>query len=336
MQTRPIILIGLALITTASLYLLLNPTSTNKLHTKEFFAHKARFSKKHATQEELKFRLQIFSQNMEMINKHNSSKTSTFTMGVNQFTDLTFEEFKAKYLMTKETANPLSTDNTEIEELNKGKKVDWKEAGMLSPVKNQEACGSCWAFSATGSMEAAYRIHKNQKISVAEQELVDCSGDYGNYGCNGGIMSAAFSYIKDNDIANEDDYVYEALTETCKANKNLERWEIASFEMIGFMKTNVNGLMKMIDRQPVSVAIEVRSDFQHYQEGVYSSVDSCGSRLNHGVLAAGYDTSADVPYFLVKNSWGETWGEEGFIRMAVGNGRGTCGIANSAAVIPTL
>ena len=331
MQIRPIVLATIAITATiASMYLLLGSSPNTKRYGRNFMAHKAKFNKHHVSKEDLTFRLSVYASNMEMINKHNASDSS-FKMGEGPFTDMTFEEFKAKYLMTKEIPNELDLTT---EPLQRGRN-DWKARGMVSEVKNQEACGSCWAFSTTGSLESAYLIQGKEFKTLSEQELVDCSRDYGNYGCNGGIMSAAFDYIIDNWIATEKDYPYTARDGTCHPNQQKERFEARSYKTL--RNANVNGLMDMLDKQPVSVAIEVQQDFMHYSSGVYQSLNKrCGSRLNHGVLAAGYDMTASKPYFLVKNSWGELWGEEGFIKMAIGKGSGTCGIANPAAVAPSI
>ena len=331
MQIRPIILTTLAVMaTTACIYMILGSSYDTKRWGKDFLVYKTKFNKIHTSKEDLAFRFSIYSRNMEMINRHNESD-STFKMGEGPFTDMTFTEFKSKYLMTKEIPNEL---NFEEEPIKRGLN-DWKARGMVSEVKNQLACGSCWAFSTTGSLESAYLIAGKEFKELSEQELVDCAGDYGNYGCNGGIMSAAFDYIIDNWIATEKDYPYTARDGSCHPNQTKERFDVRSYKTL--QKTNVNGLMDMLDRQPVSVAIEVQSDFMHYSSGVYQSANKrCGMRLNHGVLAAGYDMTVSNPFFLVKNSWGEMWGDEGYIKMAIGKGSGTCGIASPAAVAPSI
>lgn len=248
------------------------------------------------------------------------------------FTDMTFSEFSSKYL----TTIPVKAN---IGQLTVGEQrtgnVDWVEAGKVSPVKNQKACGSCWAFSATGSMEAAYRIFKNKELEFSEQELVDCSSSYGNHGCNGGIMSMAFDYVEDKELSQESEYRYTARKGHCRAKDFDTRYGIADYS--GIDPVDVNGLMSALDQQPVSVAIEVQQDFMHYESGVYESGDEdCGESLNHGVLAVGYNSGNGDDWFKVKNSWSSMWGEEGYVRMRIGSGAGTCGIANGAAVYPTL
>lgn len=329
MELRQLLLASVALLaTTASIYMIMNAPSNNRKYLKAFINHKNRFGKTHANQEELSYRYAIYASNMEFIEAHNK-KGKTFTCGENQFTDMTFTEFKSKYLSSVPVQHTLKREN--VGEIVKGG-VDWVAQGKVSDVKNQKACGSCWAFSTTGSMESAYRIFKNEDLEFSEQELVDCSGSYGNMGCNGGIMSAAFDYIQDSELTTED-YRYTARRGSCKSKRYTNRYGINGYEQIS--PIDVSGLMSALDQQPVSVAIEVQEDFMHYSGGVYASDDEdCGQALNHGVLAVGYSTDDD--FIKVKNSWSEMWGEEGYIRMKIGSGSGTCGIANPAAVYPNV
>ena len=315
--------------TTAGLYLLLNTPTSKKTHLRSFMDHKRKYNKVHTTKDDLEYRFSIYADNMQYIEEHNS-KGKSFTLGENQFTDMTFEEFSQKYL-TQPIANTLKFAH--YGEVPQGE-VDWEKQGKVTRVKNQAACGSCWAFSAIGSLEAAYSIYQDKSIELSEQELVDCSSEYGNNGCNGGIMSNAFEYIIERQISTENDYVYTAHDDSCKADQYTEKYTVESYNVIE--PVNVEGLAGALDKQPVSVAIEVRKDFMHYSEGIYTSDSSCGMALNHGVLAVGYKNVDGENYFKVKNSWGTAWGEEGYIRMAIGEGSGTCGIANEAAVYPLL
>lgn len=332
MAIKHVALASLALLATAlTLYLSTNAPVSHKQYLRSFIAHKNKFNKTHASKEELAFRLSIFTANKRFIADHNSKKKS-FTVGEGPFTDLTFAEFKNKYL----TTIPMKADLHQFTaEEQKTGSVDWVREGKVSGVKNQEQCGSCWAFSATGSMESAYMIFKGENKEFSEQELVDCSSSYGNHGCNGGIMSMAFDYVEDKELSLEGDYTYTARKSHCKSSEFSERYGISDYNTID--PVNVNGLMTALDTQPVSVAIEVQQDFMHYNGGVYeSSDDECGESLNHGVLAVGYNSGNGEDWLKVKNSWSTMWGEEGYIRMKIGTGAGTCGIANGAAVYPSL
>ena len=330
MEIKTLALASLALMaTTLGVYFMLNDTATEKVYFRQFISHNQKYNKRHATKEDMEYRYAVYVKNMKKIEEHNAQKKS-FTMAENKFSDLTFEEFKSKYLSAHILHNNMKYYNEG--EMDKGHK-DWKEEGKVSAVKNQASCGSCWAFSTTGALESAYAIFKNKNIQASEQELVDCSGSYGNYGCNGGLMSTSFEYIKDHKISTEEDYTYTARDGQCKADKYKKKFTIKDHSKIN--PIDVTGLVKSLKKQPVSVAIEVQDDFFQYESGVYTN-SHCGSSLNHAVLAVAYYTDVETPYFLVKNSWGEDWGEKGYVKMAVAKGSGTCGIANDWDAIPTV
>jgi len=314
---------------TTAIYLSFSAPVNNKTYLNSFMEHKKKYNKLHANREDLEYRYSVYVDNMKFIEEHNS-KGKSYILGENQFSDLTFEEFSQKYL-TQPIDNEVKLNHRS--QLKDGQ-VDWVSQGKVSRVKNQQACGSCWAFSTIGALESAFAIQKNINVELSEQELVDCSSSYGNNGCNGGIMSLAFDYIQDNKVSTEKDYVYTAADDDCKAEEYTEKYGINSYNVID--PIDVTGLVTALEKQPVSVAIEVRRDFMHYTSGVYVSDSSCGNALNHGVLAVGYKNTGGESYFKVKNSWGSAWGESGFIRMAIGSGSGTCGIANETDVYPLV
>ena len=333
MAFKALALASLALIaTTAAIFLATSaPSRATKVSFDRFLHHKNRYNKMYATKQEMQYRYAIFAETMAEVEAHNAT-TSSYKQGENKFSDLTFEEFKAKYL-SKEVMH-----NTLVEEQEGSidkKHKDWVAEGKVTQVKDQGQCGSCWAFSTIGSLESAYAIFKNQSILASEQELVDCSWDQGNNGCNGGLMDAAFKYIIENQVSGEEEYPYTARNEKCDVPKGKDKFAVAGYSYL--KSSDVVGLAAALDNQPVSVAIEVQSDFQRYESGVYvPHLKNCGKGLNHGVLAAGYYNDVEKPYFLVKNSWGEDWGDKGYIKMAIGTGRGTCGIANDWDVYPSL
>jgi len=260
------------------------------------------------------YRHKIYSENVALIEAHNQDSTQTYEMGINQFTDLTKAEFTTRYLTLK--VNKRFERTVSMKDTPVVGDVDWVAAGKVSPVKNQGACGSCWAFSATASIEAAYLINK-QTVSLSEQELVDCSGAYGNQGCNGGWMDSAFQYIIDHNINSDADYHYTARTEACKGIKG-------SFRISGFVDVQgCDNLANALTQQPVSVAVDA-SNWSPYRSGVFSN---CATAVNHGVLAVGFvtGTTPQNGWWNIKNSWGASWGESGFIRLARGN---TCAICN--------
>lgn len=333
MKLQIVILASLALLTTGLIYL--SSQKQEKKYFKQFLSYKEKFQKLHPTPSELTYRYTIFAQNMKLIEKVNS-QNKKYKLGINQFSDWTFAEFKQKYLSPMKIQKKFNLEKGLSTEW-RGQK-DWRITGDVTRVKNQQQCGSCWAFSTTGSLESAYSIFKRDQVELSEQELVDCAGGkYGNNGCNGGLMPNAFNYIMDNGIATEDDYVYTGTDDSCKRTEGEGRYSVSGFEQID--PVDINGLMIALEKQPVSVAIEVQEDFMQYESGVYENED-CGDALNHGVLAVAYvnDGTVDEGYVVIKNSWSPMWGDRGFAKLAVGpvGGRGTCGIANEAAVYPTL
>lgn len=290
----------------------------------EFVAYVKQYNKVY-TSEELFTRFQNFADNKKIIDEHNA-KGLSWEMGVNQFTDLTNQEFSDLYLGYIPRDNDyLRSRNLHVAPAGQvlADSLDWRTKGAVTPVKDQGQCGSCWAFSTTGSVEGANQIKTGQLTSVSEQQLVDCAGSAGNQGCNGGLMDDAFQYIiKNGGIGSEASYPYTARDGKCKQVTSVAT--VSKFTDV--KKNDEAGLMTAVNLQPVSVAVDAQS-WSSYRKGVMSGF--CGKSLDHGVLAVGYGTDAGQDYWLVKNSWGTSWGESGYIRLI--RDKNECGIAEAAS-----
>ncbi|KAE8738381.1 Cathepsin L-like peptidase 5 [Frankliniella occidentalis] len=309
-----------------------------KMHWEGF---KVTHGKTYANAVEEAYRAKVFKENAIRIAKHNDRYATgevTFKVGYNQYADMHTHEVTEKmngFRMELKTpsVNVHKASNSSVGD---SQKVDWRSKGYVTPVKNQGSCGSCWSFSATGALEGQLFKKNGKLVSLSEQNLVDCSWNYGNQGCNGGLMDSAFKYVKANKgIDTESSYPYTAKSSRkCKYTTANNAGANTGYTDVRATEADLLDAVEKIG--PVSVAIDASNwSFQMYSSGVYYE-SSCSSRsLDHGVLAVGYGT--DYPnkaYWIVKNSWGTSWGEQGYIRMAR-NRSNNCGIATMASY-PTV
>ncbi|GAB2234263.1 hypothetical protein Drorol1_Dr00003509 [Drosera rotundifolia] len=288
------------------------------------------YGRVYKTNAEKERRFEIFKKNVEYIEAMNKMNRS-FTLGLNAFTDLTNEEFGASHNGYRRPASSLKSTYFKYENLTDvPASVDWVANGAVTPIKDQGQCGCCWAFSAIAATEGITEISTGNLISLSEQQIVDCDTNGNDQGCNGGTPDGAFSYIiNSGGLTTEDNYPYTGSQGSCNGNGGQSAATLSNYQDV---PSNEDALQQAVASQPVSVAIDASgSDFQQYSGGVFTG--SCGTDLDHAVTVVGYGTSDDgTDYWLVKNSWGTSWGENGYIRMqrGVGNG-GLCGIAMQAS-----
>jgi len=204
-------------------------------------------------------------------------------------------------------------------------RVDWTEQSVVTPVKDQGQCGSCWAFSTTGALESGFAVSTGKLVSLSEQQHVDCDG-FPNLGCKGGQMLKGLKWAMTHDGCSEESYPYTAkggLFSSCKSagcTVVMPKGTVTGVKQIGSADAD---LMSAVQDAPVSIAIEAdQASFQHYTSGVLTA--ACGTATDHGVLLVGYGTDASTDYWKVKNSWGAAWGDAGYVRMV--RGQNICGI----------
>lgn len=304
----------------------------------EWEAFKMHHKKAYSNEIEEKFRMKIYLENRHRIAKHNKNHEE-YKLAMNKYGDMLPHEFKSRMngfrADLKNHTLHLLTAVSFIEPDNfvAPASIDWRDKGAVTPVKDQGQCGSCWSFSATGSLEGQHFRKTGKLVSLSEQNLVDCSmGEkYQNEGCNGGLMDNAFRYIKDNGgIDTETLYPYEAKDDKCRYKKSDKGADDKGF--VDIPEGREDKLKKAVASVgPVSIAIDASHEsFQFYSKGVYYDKDCSSTDLDHGVLIVGYGTEDGQDFWLVKNSWGPTWGENGFIKMAR-NKDNHCGVASSAS-----
>ncbi|XP_046550355.1 procathepsin L-like isoform X3 [Haliotis rubra] len=282
-----------------------------------------------------KQRYETFKDNLLYIADHNKlykNGAISFYLGINQFADMTHGEFRSYMHLDhsmQRTSHGAPVHVSLADDL-LPHQIDWRTRGYVTPVKDQGQCGSCWAFSTTGSLEGQHFRKKGRLISLSEQQLVDCSRTFSESGCNGGWVDYAFNYIAEYGIELENAYPYLAHDSMCKYEGSKVVANCTGHVDIG--KGSESDLKSAVGSVgPVSVAIDAsHRSFQLYKGGVYSEKRCSRTNLDHAVLAAGYGTLQGLDYWLVKNSWGLSWGEGGYVKMTR-NKHNQCGIASEAS-----
>ncbi|KAK2642415.1 hypothetical protein Ddye_024178 [Dipteronia dyeriana] len=285
-------------------------------------------------------RYKVFRSNLEYIENFNKGVDRGYKLAINKFGDLSNDEFRKMYTgYNRQTSKVTSTSEATPTSFEYGNltavptSMDWRKNGVVTPVKNQDRCGCCWAFSTVAAIEGITKLKTGKLVSLSEQELVDCDINGENQGCNGGLMDSAFEFIKSNHgLTTEANYPYEGIDGTC----NKKKAATAAATITGYKNVPANNekaLLQAVASQPVSVAIEGSSySFQFYSTGVFTG--DCGTYLDHAVTAIGYGTNTDgTKYWLIKNSWGTGWGENGYMKIQreTKASEGLCGIAMMAS-----
>ncbi|CAO1330975.1 unnamed protein product [Diamesa serratosioi] len=312
--------------------------------SEEWEAFQIRFNKSYTTDEDKAKRMKIFSVNYDRIVKHNLQydvgKVS-YKMGINVYTDMVATEIRIG-IKPEPKPRDLSVMNNfsvsyEFDDMmstNIPDSIDWRTLGAVTSVKNQLPCGSCYAFAAIGALEGHLFIETGKLVSLSVQEIIDCSNSYANIGCEGGTMVSVFQYVFDNGIASEEIYPYDAMENSCQLNDDTEKIFTPYVTTLFLSSINEEQLKNIVaTKGPISVGIEANEDFQHYESGVFYDPKWDKSRMNHGVLIVGYGTDVltNKDYWIVKNSFGTEWGEEGYIKMSR-NLDNNCGITLHAFI----
>lgn len=329
---------------------------TNEQNEEAWKEYKTKFDKNYSTQEEDAQRMKIFLENKDYITSYNvKSKSASFTQGLNHLSDLTQDEINRSlngFRLTKEperhmdgilwtlisslndTLSAPTADRAWYENILSPPMLDYRTTGRVSRIKDQGSCGSCWAFACTGALESILAA-RNNGVLLSEQNLVDCSSRYGNYGCSGGLMDQGFNYVRDHGIMSQQDYPYTGKDESCKFIRSKS---VTNVRNSVILPPGNEPLLRMVLAMtgPIPIAIDASSkSFHSYKSGVYNdrSCRSSSNSLNHAVLLVGYGTDKNYgDYWIIKNSWGLKWGNNGYIKLAR-NSRNLCGVS-TYAVLP--
>ncbi|KAJ6224292.1 hypothetical protein RDWZM_002837 [Blomia tropicalis] len=324
-----------------ALFALIAVAQTNSFFSEEelnneFFKFKNEYGRFYSNAQEEQYRREIFASNLEFITRHNREALAgrqTFTVGINNFTDITNEEFRRtmngyRKLSAHSLAGSVHTDE---DVLGLPDTVDWTTKGVVTPIKFQDVCASGWAFAAIASIEGQHALKTGKLVSLSEQNLIDCSRPEGNQGCGGGSINNAFQYVIDNKgIDTESSYRYFGIDQYCEFKKSSVGATIKSFTDV---KTNSELALQtaVANVGPISVVIDAsKNSFQFYQSGIYYDPSCSSTILDHGTTVVGYGTLNGVAYWKVKNSFGAWWGEKGYILMSR-NMNNQCGIASKAS-----
>eukprot|EP00349_Pseudokeronopsis_sp_Brazil_P002686 CAMPEP_0202960856 /NCGR_PEP_ID=MMETSP1396-20130829/5005_1 /ASSEMBLY_ACC=CAM_ASM_000872 /TAXON_ID= /ORGANISM="Pseudokeronopsis sp., Strain Brazil" /LENGTH=344 /DNA_ID=CAMNT_0049680349 /DNA_START=16 /DNA_END=1050 /DNA_ORIENTATION=+ len=305
----------------------------NNVEEMEFVNFIATYGRRFGTKAEYLYRLNIFTDKYRLIQEHNSDSANKYKLGVNKFMDFSDDEWENLLTYREEVVDEERVVGADMEVLASAPEThDWREYGALTEVKDQASCGACWAFTAAETLESAHFLKTGELHILSEQQLVDCSKEYGNMGCFGGLFKNAFAYMVDYPLMLEADYPYEAksIGTSCRYDSTKGVVQASGYHFV--QPKSPDALLTNVLRQPLSVGIQANTAyFQLYKEGILDDEKCGGDNIDHAVqlIGYGYDSELEEPYWLFRNQWGTGWGEEGFFRVlrdTVEGGTGICGI----------
>ena len=324
-----------------SLRLEQNEPSLDEINDWKLFTNfQEKFGKKYKNLIEIEDRFEIFRANLRTIIMHNLDHTQNFTMGINQFTDLTGEEFKETFVSGYKRLESFGCGTFSSHGSGVSDSIDWTTKGVVNTVRDQGQCGSCWAFATTANAESVWAISTGKLLDLSEEFLVDCATGLGyfNMGCNGGNPDSAFKYMIQNGQCTETSYPYTSgVTKTAGDCQKCTSAGVKFSSCSDVTPKDQLALKAAVYEQPVVIAIEADTRyFQSYSTGILTSGVECGTNLDHAVEIVGYGSDNGIDYWKVRNSWSNTWGEAGYVRIersSSTNDIGVCGIAAEPSFI---
>lgn len=294
---------------------------------------KTSYNKTYSSAIEEEVRRNIFWDSMHTITAHNIKyklKMTNFRIGLNQHADKTFQQFldmnpvnetikkKMDEEFEKLNYDPLETFELSLLDDELPKAFDWRDSGAVNPVKNQFDCSACYAMAAVGALESQIFIKTGQLVQLSEQEIVDCARDYSNFQCSTGVPFRVFDYIKDHGgLSLSADYPFEGVSGECRVKDKRMKIKVEGTGSINSEESSDKILMQaLIKKGPLIIGLGVvQESFMRYANGIYSE-SNCPTTMNHACLLIGFGSENGEDYWILKNSWGESWGESGYMRLS--------------------